>query len=76
MQVLLIDPRQATRAPGRPHTDRRDGPWRQRRLAYGLRAGAFRPDDPVCGLRASLRHRQRLLTDAAHPLQHRPKALH
>ena len=75
VQVLLIDPRQAQRAPGRPKTDRLDGQWLQRLHPYGLRAGAFRPDDQVCGLRGSLRHRQRLLTSAAHPMQHMHKAL-
>ena len=75
VQVLLIDPRQAKRAPGRPKTDRLDCQWLQRLHAYGLRAGACRPDDQVCVLRAYLRHRQRLLTYAAHPLQHMHKAL-
>ena len=75
MQVLLIDPRHAKRAPGRPTTARLAGQWLQRLHAYGLRAGAFRPDDQGCGLRASLRHRQRLLTSAAHPMQPMPKAL-
>ena len=65
VQVLLIDPRQAKRAPGRPQTDRLAWQWRQRLHAYGLRAGAFRPDDQVCVLRGSLRHRQMLLTYAA-----------
>jgi len=74
MQVLLIDPRQAKRAPGRPKTDRLDWKWLQRLHAYGLLAGAFRPDDQGCVLRGSLRHRQRLLTSAAHPLQQMPKA--
>ncbi len=72
---LLSDPRPATRAPGRPTTDRLDGQWRPRVHAYGLLAGAFRPDDQVCVLRSSVRHRQRLLTSAAHPMQHRHKAL-
>jgi hypothetical protein len=75
LQVLLIDPRQATRAPGRPKTDRLDGKWLQRLHAYGLLAGAFRPDDQVCVLRGSLRHRQMLLTYAAHHMQHMHKAL-
>ena len=75
VQVLLIDPRQATRAPGRPNTARLDGQWRQRLHAYGLLAGAFRPEAHVCVLRSSLRHRQMLLTYAAHPIQHRHKAL-
>ena len=74
IQVLLIDPRQAKRAPGRPKTDRLDCQWLQRLHAYGLLAGAFRPDDQVCVLRGYLRHRQRLLTDAAHHIQHRHKA--
>ena len=73
-QGLLIDPRQAQRAPGRPQTDRLDCQWLQRLHAYGLLAGAFRPDDQVCVLRGSLRHRQRLLTSAAHPMQHRHTA--
>jgi transposase len=76
MQVLLIDPRQAKRAPGRPTTDRLDCQWLQRLHAYGLLAGAFRPEDQVCVLRSSLRHRQMLLTSAAHHMQHMQKALH
>ena len=75
MLVLLIDPRQAKRAPGRPKTDRLDCQWLQRLHAYGLLAGAFRPDDQVCVLRSSLRHRQMLITSAAHHIQHMQKAL-
>jgi transposase len=75
LQVLLIDPRQAKRAPGRPKTDRLDCQWLQRLHAYGLLAGACRPDDQVCVLRSSLRHRQRLLTSAAHHIQPMQKAL-
>jgi hypothetical protein len=75
VQVLLIDPRQAQRVPGRPKTDRLDWKGRQRLHTYGLLAGAFRPADQVCVLRGSLRHRQMLLTYAAHPMQHRHKAL-
>jgi transposase len=62
VQVLLIDPRQAKRAPGRPKTDRLDCQWLQRLHTYGLLAGAFRPEAQVCVLRNSLRHRQMLLT--------------
>jgi transposase len=75
VQVLLIDPRQAKRAPGRPTTDRLDGKWLQRLHAYGLRAGAFRPEDQVCVLRSDLRHRQMLRTSAAHHIQHMHTAL-
>jgi transposase len=67
LQVLLIDPRQAKRVPGRPKTDRLDCKWLQRLHTYGLLAGAFRPADQVCVLRGYLRHRQMLLTYAAHP---------
>jgi transposase len=75
LEVLLIDPRQAKRAPGRPKTDRLDCKWLQRLHAYGLLAAAFRPAAQVCVLRSSLRHRQMLLTYGAHPMQPMPKAL-
>jgi len=42
---------------------------------YGLLAGALRPDAHVCVLRSYRRHRQRLLTYAAHHIQHMHKAL-
>jgi len=74
LQVLLIDPRQAKRVPGRPKTDRLDCKWLQRLHTYGLLAGAFRPDAHVCVLRSSLRHRQRLLPSAAHHMPPRHKA--
>jgi hypothetical protein len=74
VQVLLIDPRHAQRAPGRPHTARLAGQWLQRLPPYGLLAGALRPEAHVCVLRGSLRHRQRLMTSAAHHGQHRHKA--
>ncbi len=75
VQVFLIDPRQAKRAPGRPKTDRLDCQWLQRLHAYGLLAAAFRPADQVCVLRSYLRHRQMLLTYGAHHIQHMHKAL-
>jgi len=75
VQVLLIDPRQAKRVPGRPKTDRLDCKWLQRLHAYGLLAGAFRPAAPVCVLRGYVRHRQMPLTYAAHHIQHMHKAL-
>src|SRR5712692_8187056 len=75
VQVVLSDPRHATRAPGRPTPDRLDGQWRPRLPASGRLAGAFRPDDQVWVLRGSVRHRQRLLTSAAHQMPPRHKAL-
>lgn len=74
-RVLLIDPRQAQRASGRPKTDRYDCQWLQRLHAYGLLAGAFRPDDQVCVLRSFLRQRQMLITYAGQHIQHMQKAL-
>jgi transposase len=74
VQVLLSDPRQAQRVPGRPKTDRLECKWRQRLPTDGLLAGAFRPDAHVCVLRSSLRHRQLLLTYAAHHMQPMHKA--
>ena len=72
--MLLIDPRQAKHVPGRPKTDRLDCKWLQRLHPDGLLAGAFRPAAHVCVLRSSRRHRQMLLTYAAHHMQHRHKA--
>ena len=75
VQVLLIDPRQAQRAPGRPTTAPLECQWLQRLHAYGLLAGAFRPEDQVRVLRSALRHRHMLITSAAQHMQHRHKAL-
>ena len=75
LQVLLIDPRQAKRAPGRPTTDRLDCKWLPRLHSYGLLAGALRPADQVCVLRSYLRHRQMLMTSAAHHIQPLQQAL-
>ncbi len=53
LQVFLLDPRQAKRAPGRPKTARLDCQWLQRLHAYGRLAAAFRPADQICVLRSS-----------------------
>ena len=74
-QAILIDPRQAQRAPGRPTSDPRDCQWLQRLHAYGLLAAAFRPDEQVCVLRAYLRQRRMLITYASQHIQHMQKAL-
>jgi transposase len=74
-QVLLVDPRQVQRAPGRPQSEAHDCQWLQRLHTYGLLAGAFRPEEQVCVLRGYLRQRQRLITDAGQHIQHMQKAL-
>src|SRR5215471_15223660 len=68
-------PSQAKHVPGRPKTDRLDCKWLQRLHTSGLLAGALRPAAHVCVLRSYLRHRQRLLTYAAHHMQPMHKAL-
>jgi transposase len=74
-EVRLVDARQMRRIPGRPKTDVYDAQWLQRLHSYGLLAAAFRPDEPVCVLRAYLRQRQMLLTYAGQHIQHMQKAL-
>jgi hypothetical protein len=53
LQVFLSDPRQTTRAPGRPTTARLDCPGLQRLHAYGRLAAACRPAAQICVLRRS-----------------------
>jgi transposase len=73
--VLRSDPRQATRVPGRPTTERLDGQWRHRLHTEGLLAGACRPTDPGCVLRGSVRHRPMRLPSAAQQMPPRQHAL-
>ncbi len=73
--VLLVDPQQVQQSTGRPKSDGHDGQWIQRLHTLGLLAGAFRPDDQVCGRRRDRRQRAMLLTSAAQHIQHMPKAL-
>jgi transposase len=50
--VVLVDPRQVQRAPGRPKTDVHDCMWIQRLHSLGLLSAAFRPDEPIRVLRS------------------------
>jgi transposase len=74
-QVLLVDPRQIQRAPGRPKTDVKDCMWIQRLHSLGLLSPAFRPDEPIRVLRSYQRHRQSLIEDASRHIQRMQKAL-
>jgi transposase len=74
-QVFLVDPRQTSRAPGRPKSDFLDCQWIQRLHSYGLLAASFRPEDQVVVLRSYLRQRQMLLGYASQHVQHVQKAL-
>jgi transposase len=73
-EVRLVDPRQLRNVPGRK-SDVLDCQWIQQLHTFGLLAAAFRPDDQICVLRSYLRQRARLVTYAAHHVQHVQKAL-
>jgi transposase len=74
-RVLLVDPRQVQRAPGRPKTDTEDAQWIRRLHSLGLLSGAFRPDEDFRVLRCYLRQRANLVRYASHHIQHMQKAL-
>lgn len=74
-EVVLVDPRQTCRAPGRPKTDKHDCMWIQRLHGLGLLSAAFRPDEPVRVWRSYQRHRANLIGAAARHLLRLEKAL-
>ena len=73
-EVLLVDARRVKNVPGRK-TDVRDCQWLQQLHTYGLLAGAFRPPEAICALRAYARQRENLVRYAASHIQHIQKAL-
>jgi transposase len=56
-------------------TDVADCQWLQYLHAVGLLAPSFRPPDTICAVRALLRHRDGLITQASQHIQHLQKAL-
>ena len=74
LEVLLVNARHVKNVPGRK-TDVNDAQWLQQLHQYGLLRGSFRPHDRMVGLRAHLRHRERLVESAASHIQHMQKAL-
>ena len=56
-------------------TDVNDAQWLQQLHQHGLLRGSFRPRDQIVGLRAYLRHRERLIDSAASHVQRMQKAL-
>lgn len=72
--VKLVDPHSVRQVPGRK-TDVQDCQWLQELHTYGLRRGAFRPEDEVCVLRSYLRQRRMLVAMASRSVQHMQKAL-
>jgi transposase len=73
-EVLLVNARDVKNVPGRK-TDVNDAQWLQQLHEYGLLRGSFRPHDNIVRLRAILRHRERLIDQAASHIQHMQKAL-
>src|SRR6202023_2669223 len=73
-EVMVVNARDAKHVPGRK-TDVSDAQWLQRLHEYGLLRPSFRPQAEIAGLRAYLRHRERLLDYAATHIQHMQKAL-
>jgi transposase len=73
--VLLVDPQQVRRAPGRPKTDKLDCLWIQRLHSLGLLTAAFRPEEKVRVWRSYQRHRANLVDDASRHVLRLQKAL-
>jgi len=73
-EVILVNARDVKNVPGRK-TDVNDAQWLQQLHEHGLLRGSFRPHDRVVPLRALLRHRERLIDQAASHIQHMQKAL-
>ena len=72
--VKLVDARKVKNVSGRK-TDVLDCQWLQQLHTYGLLQGAFRPEESILPLRAYLRQRSNLITQAAVHMQHMQKAL-
>jgi transposase len=73
-RVLLVNTRHVKNVPGRK-SDVLDCQWLQQLMSFGLLAGAYRPDDEVCVLRAVMRHRDNVIQGQARQIQYIHKAL-
>ena len=73
-EVVLVNSRHVKNVPGRK-SDVSDCQWIQELHSVGLLRGSFRPDAEIATLRAYLRHRERLVQDAASRIQRMQKAL-
>lgn len=74
LEVRLVNARHVKNVPGRK-TDVLDCQWLQQLHTYGLLAGAFRPPEEICALRAYIRHRMNQVRYCAAHIQHMQKAL-
>lgn len=73
-EVCLVNARHIKNVPGRK-TDVLDCQWLQYLHSVGLLRASYRPPDQVCAVRTVLRHRDRLIEDAASYVQRMQKAL-
>jgi transposase len=72
--VYLVNARHVKNVTGRK-SDVLDCQWLQQLMSYGLLAGAFRPGEAICAVRAVSRQRDMLLSYQARHVQHMQKAL-
>jgi transposase len=73
-EVILVNARHVKNVSGRK-SDVLDCQWLQQLHSFGLLAGAFRPAEAVCELRAITRQRAMLLRNQARSVQQMQKAL-
>lgn len=74
LEVILVNAHHVKNVSGRK-TDVKDCQWIQQLHTYGLLAGAFRPEDDYCALRAYMRQREILVSTIATHIQHMQKSL-
>jgi transposase len=74
LEVVLVNSRHVKNVPGRK-SDVLDCQWIQELHSVGLLRGSFRPDADIATLRAYLRHREKLVQDAASHIRRMQKAL-
>jgi transposase len=73
-KVFLVNARHVKNVSGRK-SDVIDCQWLQQLMTFGLLAGAFRPEDEVCALRAVSRQRDTLINEQARHVQRLQKIL-
>ena len=74
-EVLLVDPRELARVPGRRKTDRLDCKWIQRLHSCGLLRGSFRPKEHIAMLRTLVRDKGSLVAERADWIRRMQKSL-
>ena len=75
LEVLLVNPRELARVPGRPKTDRIDCKWIQRLHSCGLLRGSFRPKEQITMIRTLVRDNRNLVAEKADWIRRMQKSL-